>query len=169
MKEIFQINEINLNYYLQNNHQHFYNKSLFISNLFNTKSLLTILTILYLSKLITINILIQFLISTALLIFIKYLVQRKRPFNLNKNIKNLDNSKLDPFSFPSGHMFTASLLILILQNNIQNKYKYILYIVPFLVGYSRIILGVHHLTDVIASFIIAYILNLYLFRLKIME
>jgi membrane-associated phospholipid phosphatase len=167
MNDIFNnFDEIYLNYYLQNNHQYFYNKSLFISNIFNSKSLIIILIILYFCKLLSINQIIQFLLLTALLIFIKYIFKRNRPFKINKNIKNLDNSKLDPYSFPSGHMFTASLLIFILYNKLQIKY---LWVIPFLVGYSRIILGVHHLSDVIASFIFAYIINRYLFRLNITE
>jgi membrane-associated phospholipid phosphatase len=168
MNDIFN-NEIYLNYYLQNNHQYFYNKSLFISNIFNTKSLIIILIILYFCKLLSINQIIQFLLLTALLIFIKYIFKRNRPFKINKNIKNLDNSKLDPYSFPSGHMFTASLLIFILQNNLKTNYKNILLFIPFLVGYSRIILGVHHLSDVIASFVFAYFINRYLFLLNITE
>ena len=162
------MNEIYLNYYLQNNRysKHFYNISLFISNIFNTKPLLIILIILYFYKILSINQIVQFLLLTALLIFIKYIIKRHRPFTINKNIKNLDNSRLDMYSFPSGHMFTASLLILILQHNLKTNY---LLFIPFLVGFSRITLGVHHLTDVVASYLFANFIALYLLRLNITE
>ncbi|ULY68562.1 phosphatase PAP2 family protein [Chlorella virus XW01] len=170
------MNEIYLNYYLQNNQysKHFYNISLFISNIFNTKPLLILLIILYFYKLLSINQIIQFLLFTVLIIFIKYIIKRHRPFTTNKNIKNLDNSKLDTYSFPSGHMFTSSLLMLILYKNSQKSIynqnlKILLPIIPLLVGFSRIILGVHYLTDVIASYLFANFIFLYLLRLNINE
>jgi undecaprenyl-diphosphatase len=154
------MNEIFINFYLQNNKffKIFYNISLIMSNLFNSKSLFTILLILHLFNILSINQIIQFLLFTSLLIFIKYLIKRNRPFNTNKNIKNLDNSRLDPFSFPSGHMFTASLLMLYLQN-INSNFKIL---IIFLVGFSRIMLGVHYLSDVIASYLLANFLFYYL-------
>ena len=170
------MNEIYLNYYLQNNQysKHFYNISLFISNIFNTKPLLILLIILYFYKLLSINQIIQFLLFTVLIIFIKYIIKRHRPFTTNKNIKNLDNSKLDTYSFPSGHMFTSSLLMLILYKNSQKSIynqnlKILLPIIPLLVGFSRIMLGVHYLTDVIASYLFANFIFLYLLRLNINE
>ena len=152
------MNEINLNYYLQNNKffknifKNIYNISLFISNIFNWNYLLIILFNLYLLKILTINEILQFFILTSLLIIIKYFIKRKRPFNVNKNIKNLDNSKLDPYSFPSGHVFVASLLMMYLKDNLSGKYKTIIIL---LVGLSRIMLGVHYLSDVIASYLLA--------------
>jgi membrane-associated phospholipid phosphatase len=153
------MNEIFINFYLQNNKifKNFYNISLFISNLFNSKSLFVILFILYISNILSINQIIQFLILTSLLIFIKYLIKRPRPFNVDKKIKNLDNSNLDPYSFPSGHMFTASLLMMFL--NVNYNLSLLLII---LVGFSRIILGVHYLSDVIASYLLAKFLFNYL-------
>jgi membrane-associated phospholipid phosphatase len=157
------MSEIDFNFYLQNNifFKNFYKFSLFISNLFNTKSLLTILFILYIYNILTITQIIEFLLLTTLIIFIKYLIQRNRPFVTNNKIKNLDNSKLDPYSFPSGHMFTASLLTLYLQK-ILPQYKKILYFLPFFVGFSRIQLGVHHLTDVIASYLFSKFIFTYI-------
>ena len=68
------------------------------------------------------------------------------------------------YSFPSGHAmasfsFYGFIIYLIYRSNIQNKYKKILYIflslIILLIGISRIYLGVHYASDVLAGYIMA--------------
>jgi len=62
-------------------------------------------------------------------------------------------------SFLSGHMMRASLwsgILLLLSQlkiiNLSQPYRLVLFIIPFLVGLTRIILGKHWLTDIISSY-----------------
>lgn len=91
--------------------------------------------------------------SQFLLITLKYIVKRNRPFIQDKNIKNLETMNFDNYSFPSGHTFNAFLLYFIIKPT--NK---IWITIPILVGLSRIYMGVHYLTDIIGAILFAKIL-----------
>ena len=83
---------------------------------------------------------------------IKTLVQRPRPFE-TLNIPSTVTTKLS--SFPSGHALMFFSLVPILSKNFP-KIKGIFWTIAILVGVSRIYLGVHYFSDVIAGAIIGY-------------
>lgn len=95
------------------------------------------------------------LLVTLINILIKEIIKRPRP-----NVLRLVNES--GYSFPSGHAMTSmafyGFLIYLIYKNIQNKYsKYLLIItlsiLIFIIGFSRIYLGVHYFSDVISGFI----------------
>lgn len=100
--------------------------------------------------------------------WIKSLVQRPRPDAALHLIEQ------GGFSFPSGHsitsMFVYGMLILLIRTNVKNKRKAniltgLLAIPMFLVGLSRIYLGVHYPTDVLAGWCLGIVVIVVLFRI----
>jgi len=124
-----------------------------ISFPFHLKFFIIIIGILYYENLITIEQCSLLFVGQIINGFLKYIVKRNRPFVNSKKIVNYEKLKLDYYSFPSGHTFNAFLLFYILRDNelVNNYFK----IVPYLVAISRVMLGVHYPTDVIAGAILA--------------
>ena len=96
-------------------------------------------------------------ISALLNQILKYIIQRPRP----TEFRIIDESG---YSFPSGHSMVSAgfygFLIYLIYKNIENKYlKWglisLLSLLIILIGTSRIYLGVHYTSDVLAGFLIA--------------
>jgi len=96
-------------------------------------------------------------ISTLLNQILKHIVQRPRP----TEFRIIDESG---YSFPSGHSMVSAafygFLIYLIYKNIKNKkLKWslitILSVLIVLIGTSRIYLGVHYTSDVLAGFLIS--------------
>ena len=84
---------------------------------------------------------------------VRYVIDRPRPFITHEVIVRIAYP-INP-SFPSGHAATAFMIATILAHRFP-KYKYLFYILASLVGISRIYLGVHYPSDVIAGALIGY-------------
>jgi undecaprenyl-diphosphatase len=97
------------------------------------------------------------LLGTGLVVeTVKYLVQRVRP----------DAALLPKYvtyafgtSFPSGHTAVAFTIAVILSHYFP-RYKYVVYTVAVITGISRVYLGLHYLSDVIAGALIGIIVAL---------
>lgn len=97
------------------------------------------------------------LIATVLNLLLKNILQRPRPINY----RLIDESG---YSFPSGHSMVSmafyGFIIYLIHKYIKNKYiKYIsitlLSILILFIGISRIYLGVHYTSDVLAGLLIS--------------
>ncbi len=91
-------------------------------------------------------------VSLAITIGLKYLVTRPRP-----NILPLASEI--SYSFPSGHA-TAIFAPLLLIDKLFPKLKWLWLSLSILVLLSRIYLGVHYMSDVIAGALIGYLVGM---------
>lgn len=114
------------------------------------------------AKFITLNLIFIFLLNRLL----KLIIARPRPSVLSLVQEN-------GYSFPSGHAMVSmafyGFIIYLINMNIKNKkIKYpiiiILTILIFLIGISRIYLGVHYATDIIGGFVIGFIYLLFFIK-----
>ena len=122
-------------------------------------TLMIILLIVIKNKKIGILIWINLVISTIMNQLLKHLIQRPRP----TEFRIIDESG---YSFPSGHSMVSmafyGFLIYLIYKKVENKYlKWTLIslisILVILIGISRIYLGVHYTSDVLAGFLISII------------
>ena len=131
-----------------------------ITNLGSAVALITI-TILSLiilkNKKIGLCITINLALSTILNLLLKNIIQRPRP----EGYRLIEETG---FSFPSGHSmvntaFYGLFIYLIIKNVKNQKLKYslslLISILILSIGFSRIYLGVHYTSDVLAGFLIS--------------
>ncbi len=98
------------------------------------------------------------IIVNALLVnvWIKNMVARVRPYDAFDDIIRLIEIQSD-YSFPSGHTSVAFSSVMALQLAVekkQKKYVIVAWLLAFLIGFSRLYLGVHYPSDVLCGALI---------------
>lgn len=109
---------------------------------------------------------IAFLICTVLFIVLKLIFQRPRPFDAFNELVPLVDKPTD-YSFPSGHTASAFICAFMVYDGLPKKYSILIIILAILVAFSRLYVGVHYPTDILAGIILAYIV--YRFMKKTMS
>ncbi|MHA1775274.1 MAG: hypothetical protein DRO88_05340 [Promethearchaeia archaeon] len=95
--------------------------------------------------------------SFASYFFIKYTVKRPRPFKQDSTIIRLDSTG-HGYSFPSGHCHHSTILFgLITLLWLPTWVFSLVIILNLLIGFSRIMLGCHYISDTIIGIIEAYL------------
>lgn len=95
------------------------------------------------------------LVNTGLVFLLKQLIKRKRPFLVEKGVSAF--LEVGGYSFPSGHSAITFLLATIF-SDFYERGKY-LFILAGVVALSRIILGVHYPSDVLAGGLLGFIIG----------
>ena len=107
-------------------------------------------------KMKAVQLLITFLTAFILIKTTKYTIGRERPFATYNFLEKLVSAESP--SFPSGHTFEAfalaTALILLFRNS---RVNFIILLWAIMVGFSRIVLGVHYLSDVLGGLVFGII------------
>lgn len=131
----------------------------FFSSIIEFKKIIILVSILYLMKYINKNQIFKFIFGVGIIILLKNTLRRKRPFHMITEVNNLDNKYFDEFSFPSGHSFTAFFFAFIMSCRVNNNItKNSIMVLAFIIALSRVYLGVHYLTDITFSMVLAKVL-----------
>jgi undecaprenyl-diphosphatase len=93
--------------------------------------------------------------SAALSYILKMIILRPRPFEYF-NISSTINTSFS--SFPSGHALLIFTILPFITKNFP-KYKIFFWIAALFVAFSRLYLGVHYLSDVVAGAFIGFIVG----------
>ena len=102
-------------------------------------------------------------VSLALNSMLKLVIARQRPFVVDNSIVNIRPSTSGGYSFPSGHTQTAATTYFSIYYALKKRWVLILAIViTTLVAISRMYLGVHYLTDVLAGAFIGILISYFI-------
>jgi len=124
------------------------------------------LLILYYKRKLIFRFLIAFGIVGIVTYLIKIAIRRVRPFTI------LDIASLIPdktgFSFPSGHVLFAFFCLGFIWKDFK-KFRYIWLVIAVLIGFSRLYVGVHYLSDVIGGALIGWFFGILFKKIRLLN
>lgn len=102
-------------------------------------------------KRVTVLLVIAYLLSRLATLFLKYLTHRPRPFLIYPDLNVLGRAILS--AFPSGHVTLVSAIAIVLGKKYED-WQWLMWIWIALVSVSRMYMGLHYPTDVIAGMVV---------------
>jgi len=142
------------------NHPAFLLLAFFFSTLLSSAVIILILFFFFVSSKkfkYLLSLLDVFLVFTVVQVM-KLLIPRVRPnwINLNKTVFEVVGG-----SFPSLHAATAFSLAMILSRGEKKRKKALYYSLALIIAFSRVVLGVHYLLDIIAGALVGVLIALF--------
>ncbi|MBE6485634.1 MAG: phosphatase PAP2 family protein [Methanosphaera stadtmanae] len=107
------------------------------------------------------------LVTTLITQLVKILVMRPRPYTELSNLVVLGLET--DYSFPSGHTSTSTAMAYLLSREYK---KWIFMLIPIVVAFTRLYIGVHYPSDVLGGFLLGFLITYlleYFFNLKILK
>jgi len=103
------------------------------------------------------NLVLLYAIQSSIIYGLKFLVKRERPLlflDMASKLTYGPGEILDP-SFPSAHTAFSFMMATLLANRFP-RYRFVFFIIAGFIGWTRIYLGVHYPTDVVAGALLGY-------------
>ncbi|XP_038601389.1 inactive phospholipid phosphatase 7 [Tachyglossus aculeatus] len=109
------------------------------------------------------NLLLALLLDVLTVAGVQKLIKRRGPYDTSPGL--LDYLTMDVYAFPAGHASRAAMVSKFFLSHLvlAVPLRILLVLWAFCVGLSRVMIGRHHITDVISGFIIGY------FQFKLVE
>lgn len=103
------------------------------------------------------NLLLALLLDIMIVAGLQKLAKRKGPYDVSPGL--LDYLTMDTYAFPAGHASRAAMLSKFLLNHLvlAIPLRILLVLWAFCVGFSRVMIGRHHITDVLSGFVFGYL------------
>lgn len=91
-------------------------------------------------------------------VLLKNIFMRVRPYDAIEELTRMIGIQSD-YSFPSGHAATSFAVATIIYKTMDKRYGILALILAFLISLSRLYLGVHYPTDILAGFFIGNLIG----------
>lgn len=106
---------------------------------------------------------VSLLISSLLVFTMKNVIKRPRPFSSITNYQLLNYPS--DYSFPSGHAAISFAAAAILSFFDKKRKKYF-YLIAVIIAFSRVYLGCHYVSDVLAGIFLGWLISSLLIKLS---
>ncbi|XP_025918014.1 inactive phospholipid phosphatase 7 isoform X2 [Apteryx rowi] len=103
------------------------------------------------------NLLLALLLDIMIVAGLQKLAKRKGPYDVSPGL--LDYLTMDTYAFPAGHASRAAMLSKFFLNHLvlAIPLRILLVLWALCVGFSRVMIGRHHITDVLSGFVFGYL------------